>query len=201
MVELRKLYTVTPSLAKGHYLLLYPKCLYWLCCWDCHSSRSVWTMISNIRFDLWVVLCEARSWTQSLGVPSNSGYVMIPSLLCWWTSSWMIWLLEQNVPSVGLQRVGEAAGCTCAASQKDLNRQKRCTGRNIVNFSRRKCKVLHLRKNYHWQFILGPSGWRSPLQNSLSISGCLLLTMSQQCTLVVSKAKSLPSCKRKEGQS
>jgi len=38
--------------------------------WDCHRSRSIRTMISNIRFDLWVVLCEARSWTLwSLWVP------------------------------------------------------------------------------------------------------------------------------------
>lgn len=46
MVELRRLYTVTSSLAKGHYLLLYPRY------WDCHSSRSVWTIILKIRFDL-----------------------------------------------------------------------------------------------------------------------------------------------------
>ena len=29
-----------------------------------HSSCSVWTMLSEIWFDFWVVLCRARSWTQ-----------------------------------------------------------------------------------------------------------------------------------------
>jgi len=34
-------------------------------CWvtnpSCWSSRSIWTMLSDIGFDVWVVLCGARS--------------------------------------------------------------------------------------------------------------------------------------------
>ena len=42
------------------------------------SSRSIWTMLSDIGFEFWVALCGARSWTWwSLWVPSNSGYSMI----------------------------------------------------------------------------------------------------------------------------
>jgi len=30
---------------------------------ECWSSRSVWTLLSDIEFGFWVVLCGARSWT------------------------------------------------------------------------------------------------------------------------------------------
>ena len=52
--------------------------LSWLSCW---SSRSVWTIPSDIEFGFWVVLCGARNWTWSLWVPYNSGYSMILCLL------------------------------------------------------------------------------------------------------------------------
>lgn len=31
-------------------------------------------MFSEIQFELWVVLCGAMSWTQSLLILSNAGY-------------------------------------------------------------------------------------------------------------------------------
>lgn len=43
--------------------------------WACHSWRSIWTTLSDIWSDFWVVLCGGRSWTQwSMWVPSNLGY-------------------------------------------------------------------------------------------------------------------------------
>lgn len=41
----------------------------------CQSSRGIWTMLSDICLDFWVVLCGAASSTQwSLLVPSDLGY-------------------------------------------------------------------------------------------------------------------------------
>jgi len=47
---------------------------------SCHSSRCVWTTISDIGFEFWGVFVEP-SWTRwSLWVPSNLGYCVIPSI-------------------------------------------------------------------------------------------------------------------------
>lgn len=43
----------------------------------CWSLRNVWMMLSDIGFDFWVVLCEARSWI-------------------WW-SSWFLWEYAVNL--------------------------------------------------------------------------------------------------------
>ena len=44
-----------------------------------HSSRSIWTVLSDTEFEFWAVLCGARSWTQwSSWVPSNLAYFAIP---------------------------------------------------------------------------------------------------------------------------
>ena len=32
---------------------------------SCWSSRSTWAMLSDIRFEYWVVLCGVRRWTES----------------------------------------------------------------------------------------------------------------------------------------
>ena len=54
------------------------------------SSRSIWTTLSDIWSEFWVVLCGARSWTQwSLWVLSNSGYSMT---LLFYDSSFQQWL-------------------------------------------------------------------------------------------------------------
>jgi len=43
----------------------------------CWSLRNIWMMLSDIGFDFWVVLCEARSWI-------------------WW-SSWFLWEYAVNL--------------------------------------------------------------------------------------------------------
>lgn len=47
---------------------------------ESQSSGSVWTLLSDIGFEFWVVLCGAKSWTRSLWVPYNPAYSVI--LLC-----------------------------------------------------------------------------------------------------------------------
>jgi len=37
----------------------------------CQSSRSVWTPLSDIGFEFWVVLCEARSWAWCESLPAQ----------------------------------------------------------------------------------------------------------------------------------
>lgn len=50
----------------------------WSWHWACQRSRSIWTMLSDIWSNFWVVLWRARSWTQqSIRVPSNLGYSLI----------------------------------------------------------------------------------------------------------------------------
>jgi len=51
----------------------------WICSqhWACWSSRSIWTMLSDLWSDFWMVLCRARSWTWSVWVHSNLCYSMI----------------------------------------------------------------------------------------------------------------------------
>ena len=45
---------------------------------SCWSSRSIWTALSDIGFECWMVLYGARSWTQwSLLVPSNLRFSVI----------------------------------------------------------------------------------------------------------------------------
>lgn len=42
------------------------------------SSRSIWSVFSDIWFDFWVFLCGARSWTWwSLWIFFNSGYSVV----------------------------------------------------------------------------------------------------------------------------
>lgn len=44
----------------------------------CRISRKIWTILSDMEPDFWMVLCRARSGTQfSLWVSSNLGYSMI----------------------------------------------------------------------------------------------------------------------------
>lgn len=46
--------------------------------WTSWSWRSIWTMLSTILSDFWVVVCGGRSWTRlSLWVPSSSGCFMV----------------------------------------------------------------------------------------------------------------------------
>lgn len=69
----------------------------------CWSSRCVWTALSDIEFECWVVLCGARSWTpSSLWVPSSSGYAMILCKLLEGTSEGLLaqLLLKQGHPEL-----------------------------------------------------------------------------------------------------
>lgn len=48
---------------------------------SCQSSRNIWTVLSDIGFESWVVLWGVGSWNQwSLWVPSNLRYSTIVSL-------------------------------------------------------------------------------------------------------------------------
>jgi len=47
------------------------------CMEEVEGTKNVWTILSDTGFEIWVVLCGARSWTRwSFCVPSNSGYTM-----------------------------------------------------------------------------------------------------------------------------
>ena len=47
----------------------------------CQSSASIWTTLSDVCSDFWMVLCGASSQTRrSLRVPSNSGCSLVPWL-------------------------------------------------------------------------------------------------------------------------
>jgi len=60
--------------------------------WDCRSSRNMWTTLSVIWTDFWMVQCGARIWTQwSLGVPSNS--------LLWFYDT-ILWLPDTVFPKL-----------------------------------------------------------------------------------------------------
>lgn len=49
---------------------------------SCQSSKSVWTPLSDIEFEVWVVLCRARSWAQILVDPFKLG-IFYGSVILW----------------------------------------------------------------------------------------------------------------------
>lgn len=53
----------------------------------------------------------------------------------------------------------------CAASQRDLDRLEKWTKRNLIKFSKKKCKILHLRNNNpRHRHMLGTEHWKAALQ-------------------------------------
>jgi len=53
----------------------------------------------------------------------------------------------------------------CAAIQRDLDRLASWVGRNLINFNKSMCRVLHLGRNNHiHQYILGMRCWKEALR-------------------------------------
>lgn len=78
-----------------------------------------------------------------------------------------------------------------AAIQSDLNRLEKWTDRNLTQFSKRKCKVLHLGKNNpRHQYKLE----NSFAEKDLGVQVDTKLNMKQQCALDTKKAKDVLGC-------
>ncbi|KAK4811082.1 hypothetical protein QYF61_016368 [Mycteria americana] len=107
------------------------------------------------------------------------------------TSSLMIWMLGQSVPSASLLMTPKLAGEAdtpedCAASQRDLDRLEKWADRNLMQFNQGKCQVLHLgRNNPMHQYMLGAAWLESSFaEKDLGVLVGTRLNMSQQCALV-----------------
>ncbi|PKU41595.1 rna-directed dna polymerase from mobile element jockey-like [Limosa lapponica baueri] len=87
----------------------------------------------------------------------------------------------------------------CAAIQGDLNRLESWVERNLTNFNKGKCRVLHLgRNNPMHQFRLGADLLESSsVEKVLGVLVDNRMTMSQQCALVAKKASGILGCIRK----
>ncbi|PKU38776.1 hypothetical protein llap_10919 [Limosa lapponica baueri] len=77
-----------------------------------------------------------------------------------------------------------------AAVQKDLDGLEKWTNRNVMNFNKEKCKILHLGKNspVH-QYTLGGDNLESSFaEKALGFIVVTKLNMNQHCALVAKAA-------------
>ncbi|KAK4810852.1 hypothetical protein QYF61_008824 [Mycteria americana] len=85
----------------------------------------------------------------------------------------------------------------CAAVQRDLDRLEKWADRNLMQFNKGKCEVLHLgRNNPMHQYMMGADWLESSFaEKDRGGGGSVLvdtkLNMSQQCALVAKKANGI----------